>query len=121
MLFQSSGRSVNFISWVQYSFILFVYFVVFFSFVNKNLKFIINSITLFVGKISFALYLIHQYISLNVIIPFFHERLGFNFWATVILINLPIIICIASVITYKIEIPYSKKLKLKLLGIELNN
>lgn len=121
MLFQSSGRSVNFISWAQYGFILFIYFIIFLLFVNKNLKFIINPLTLFVGKISFALYLIHQYISLNIIIPFFYERLGINFWATVILINLPIIICIASFITYKIEIPYSKKLKLKLLGMELNN
>ena len=108
------GRSLNYISWTQYSIMLFIYFVLFVLFVNNRLTFIVNKTTLFLGKISFALYLIHQFISLEFIIPSFHSKLGLNFWIVAIFIDLPIIIGVATFITYKIEVPYSKKMKEKL-------
>jgi peptidoglycan/LPS O-acetylase OafA/YrhL len=108
------GRSKVFISLEEYGFMLILYFLLFTLFANNKLSFIVNGITLFLGKISFALYLIHQRISLSFIIPLFHEKLGINFWIVTVFIDLPIIIAIAAFITYKIEIPYSRKMKEKL-------
>lgn len=113
-LFPYAGRSRLFINWPAYYSMLILYFFIMFLFVNFKLKFIVNPVTLFFGKISFALYLMHEYISLKIIIPYFYEKLGINFWVVVFLINLPIVVGIASFITYKIEVPYSKKMKEKL-------
>jgi peptidoglycan/LPS O-acetylase OafA/YrhL len=111
LLFPHSGRSYSFISWPEYHLMLILYFVLFTLFVNNKLSFIVNKATLFMGKISFALYLTHQYVSLQFIIPVFYNKLGINFWIVTLFINLPIIIAIATIITYKIELPYSKKVK----------
>ncbi len=91
-----------------------IYFLVFILFINLKLRFIVNSVTIFLGKISFSLYLIHQYISLAFIIPIFYGMLKVNFWIVCFLIDLPVVVLIATFITYKIEIPYSKLLKEKL-------
>jgi peptidoglycan/LPS O-acetylase OafA/YrhL len=116
LLFSHAGRSWSIISHFQYGVMLSTYFLIFILFVNNGLKFIVNKVTLFLGKISYALYLVHQYISLAVIIPFFYNKIGLNFWLVCVFINLPIIIGIAAFITYKIEIPYSQKMKKALLG-----
>jgi peptidoglycan/LPS O-acetylase OafA/YrhL len=113
--FSFSGRSGGFINQIQYATMLTIYFTLFTLFVNYKLQFIVNRFTLFMGKISFALYLIHQFVSLKYIIPYFHTELGINFWVVTFLINLPILIIVASLITYKIEVPLSKKMKYKLL------
>lgn len=105
------------LSWAEYGLMLSVYFGLFTLFVNNCLKFIVNDVTLFLGKISYALYLIHQYVSLGGIFPLFYEKLNINFWVVTYFIDLPIVIAIAAFITYKIEIPYSKKLKKKLRTI----
>ncbi len=113
-LFPHAGRSMEFISWSQYYYMLTLYFIIFILFVNNKLLFIVNKGTLFFGKISYALYLIHQFLSLNYIIPFFYNQLGINFWIVCIFIDLPIIVGIATFITYKIELPYTNQMKEKL-------
>ncbi len=60
MLADDGGRSLEFISLNQYSVMLFCYFFIFILFVNKKMDFIINRPLLFLGKVSFPLYLIHQ-------------------------------------------------------------
>ncbi len=110
-LFPDTGRSRRFISRPEYIMMLSLYFVLFILFVNFKLSFIVNQMSLFFGRISFALYLTHCHISLFFIIPLFYNRLGINFWIVLFFINLPIVTAIATVITYKIEIPYSKKMK----------
>ena len=66
--------------------------------------------TLYLGKISFALYLLHQVIATQILIPYFMEDLGFGFWTAAFALAMPIIIIIAILITYFIEIPLGKKL-----------
>jgi peptidoglycan/LPS O-acetylase OafA/YrhL len=110
-LFNFAGQTRYFITFNEYCLMLVLFFILFIFFVNNKLKFIVNKISLFFGKISFALYLTHQYISLTFIIPYFIDTLHINFWIATIFINLPIVVCIASFITFKIEIPYSKKMK----------
>ena len=111
LLFPYVGRSYLFINHLQYCFMLFLYFFLFFLFVNNYLTFIVNSITLFFGKISYALYLIHQCLSMDFIFPFFYKKLHMNFWIVSFFIALPISIGVATFITNKIEIPFSKKIK----------
>ena len=90
---------------------LFIYFGLFILFVNGRLKFIISKPTLFLGKISFALYLVHQYISMRLIIPYATDRLHMNFRIVALFIALPVVIAVATFITYFIEIPVSKKMR----------
>jgi peptidoglycan/LPS O-acetylase OafA/YrhL len=111
LLFSHAGFSNTFINWTEYIIMLFIYFSLFTLFVNNRLTFITNKTTLFLGKISYALYLIHQFVSISLIIPFFYDTLGLNFWIVTIFINLPVVIAVATFITYKIEVPYSKKMK----------
>lgn len=121
LLFPYTGRSKGFISWFEYHSMLLLYFTLFVLFVNNKLSFIVNITTLFLGRISYALYLIHQCVSVYFIIPLFNDLLGINFWIVTFFIDLPIIIGIAACITYKIEIPYSRKLKEKLHMLSIKN
>lgn len=111
VLFQYAGRSNSFIKQVEYAVILSSYFVLFSLFVENRLKFIISKPTLFLGKISFALYLTHQFISTSIIIPYFTKILNINFWLVSLLIALPINLGIAYVITFYIDIPGVKMLR----------
>jgi peptidoglycan/LPS O-acetylase OafA/YrhL len=108
------GRSKTFINNTEYAIMLALYFSLFTLFVFGKLNFLICNVTLFLGKISYALYLVHQYISIGCIIPFFMGKLHFNFWISSFLIALPIVIILATLITYYIEIPLSKRLKSKM-------
>ena len=123
LLYNYSEKTKLYISQIEYTLMLSLYFLLFTLFCNKKLKFIITKTSLFLGKISFALYLIHQKIAVIFIIPFLVNYLNVNFWVAAILITLPIIIGLATIITYYIEIPLSKKLKHKLgkiCGVRLN-
>ncbi len=113
-LFPFVGRSFHFINQFEYFVLLCSYNLLFVLFVNKKLVFIINKFSIFLGTISYSLYLIHQYLSTKILIPYFCDQLGINFWIVVIFINLPIVIGLSALITYKVEIPYSKLMKEKL-------
>jgi hypothetical protein len=97
LLFPYSGPAHFFISAAEYSVMLFIYFVLFILLINDRLTFIVNKATLFLGKISFALYLVHQFFSLKIIIPLFCDIYGWNFWVVIVFIDFPIIIGIATV------------------------
>jgi peptidoglycan/LPS O-acetylase OafA/YrhL len=86
-----------------------IYFGTFILFVNKKLSFIVSCPFLFFGKISFALYLIHQYISCQVLLPYLIGTCHINFWIAVC-ISLAVVIVLATLITYYIEIPLGKRM-----------
>lgn len=111
----------DYLTQTEYGLVLFTYFTLFTLFINKKLMFIVNGPTLFLGKISYALYLTHQYISLNFIIPFLVSKSHLDFWIIAFFIDLPIVIGIATLITYKIEIPLGKKLKAKLQTMRITS
>ncbi len=104
---------------MQYSIMLIVYYTLFTLIVNQKLSFIVSRITLFLGKISFAVYLIHQAFSVKILLPFFMEDLKFNFWISSLVFSIPIVIVIATLITYFIEIPLGKLMKQKLYSKNL--
>lgn len=108
------GQSHKYISNVEYFLMLTLYFTVFTLFVHNKLGFLVSKPTLFFGKISFALYLIHQYISTKLLIPFLADDLHLNFWVAAVGITFPITVFVAYMITEYIEAPGGKKMKAKL-------
>ena len=114
LMYNFAGRSRSYISQNEYSGMIVLYFLIFTLFANKKLKVIVSPLTLFFGKISFALYLIHQYVSTLIIIPYFVDKCNLNFWIASLFIAFPVVIGLATIVTFYIEVPLSKRLKEKL-------
>jgi peptidoglycan/LPS O-acetylase OafA/YrhL len=110
LLFTKTGRANYYISHAGYKAVLAVYYALFFLFVFGKLHFIVNKGTLFLGKISFALYLIHQYFSIYFLIPNL-MKWGVNYYIAAFVIALPVCILIAAGITYGVEKPAGKWFK----------
>ena len=110
LLFTKTGRANYYISQGEYKAVLAVYYVLFFLCVFGKLRFIVNRGTLFLGKVSFALYLIHQYFSIYFLIPNL-IKWGINYYIAAFLIALPVCVLIAAGITYWIEKPVGKWFK----------
>jgi peptidoglycan/LPS O-acetylase OafA/YrhL len=108
-LYNNSTKASSFISFNEYVMMLSIYFLVFILIAHQKLKYIASKPLLFLGKISFALYLIHQFMSNEIIIPLVLNHIIQNFWIAAI-IALIVSLSLASVITYCIEIPVGKKL-----------
>ena len=120
-LFKYAGRSSDYIIHLAYAIMLIVYFFLFILFVNGRLKFIVSKGTLFLGKISFPLYLIHQQISIGVIIPTLTKKFHINFWIASFFIALPIAIMLASLIAFYVEIPIRKQMREKVYALAFKN
>lgn len=114
LMFPHRGRLRTQMSLAEYSMVLTFVFSVFSLFVAGHLKWIVNKSTLFFGKISFALYLVHQSLSLHILIPYFTDTLNVNFWITILFITFPVVVAIASCITFYIETPLIPWMKEKL-------
>lgn len=118
ILYSYTSRSLTDTTITEYGVMICLFYMLFLLFINKKLKVIITKPSLFLGKISYSLYLIHQKLSIGFIMPILINRLGVDFWVAS-LITLPIVIGVATLITYKIEIPFGKKMK-EILTLKLN-
>lgn len=79
-LFNDGGRSYVFISFLPYVIMLIIYYAVFSLYVRGHLGFIKTKLLLFLGSISFSLYLFHEVFGTEVVIPQLIEIFGFNYW-----------------------------------------
>jgi peptidoglycan/LPS O-acetylase OafA/YrhL len=109
LLFEYVVRSRGSVRQIEYAVILAVFFGAFILFVHHKLRFIVNPVTLFLGKISYALYLVHQFISIGAIIPGL-MRNGVNYYVACC-VALPVAIGVAALITYFVEIPVGRMIK----------
>jgi peptidoglycan/LPS O-acetylase OafA/YrhL len=112
-LFHSGGKSRYFITLTEYAALLVLYYAVFFLFVYKKLGFIAVRPLLFLGTISYALYLVHDYVSIRIILPTLLKLTGHAFVLSGFL-TLVVLIALATFLTYKIEIPARGYFKNKL-------
>lgn len=119
IIYKFAGSNPDHISFLQYAGMLMFYFLLFTLFVNKKLTFVISRPALFLGNISFALYLIHSYIFRGMI-GVLEKRLHLPFWVATIFIAIPSAILLAYIITTYIEKPFGFRLKksLKQLSIK---
>jgi peptidoglycan/LPS O-acetylase OafA/YrhL len=113
-LFPHTWRACKHMSQTEYLVVLTLFFSVFFLFVSGKLERIANPVTLFFGKISYPLYLTHQYLSINLIIPYFMWKHEMSLWQASLLIALPASIVVAYSIHLLAEQHASKWLKGKL-------
>lgn len=113
ILYNNGGSAHNYITQLNYAIMLVFYFIVFTLFVNNKLTFIINQPALFMGKISYALYLIHQHLCIDFIIPGLMHKLNLHYLLAA-LVAFIVSIVLATFITFYIEIPFGKKIKLYL-------
>jgi len=94
----------------EYIGVLTVYFVVFLYFSKYGIELIITKWTVFLGSISYSLYLFHQYMASAVIIPFVVNILP-NYYPLTYLVSLSIIVGLASLIAFGIEKPSNRWLR----------
>lgn len=109
IVYRFAGSDPDHVTWPQYVGMLVLYFVLFTLFVNDKLGFVISKPALFLGRISFALYLIHSYIFRGVI-GFLMKR-DIPFWVATLAITIPIVVILSWLITNYIEKPLGKRLK----------
>ncbi|ALI99168.1 acyltransferase family protein [Rufibacter tibetensis] len=114
------ATSSKFINEVEYVGLLTAYFSIFTLFVTNQLKPLVNKVTLYLGKISFALYLTHQYVATDKfsgLIPTLVNEFGVNFWVASLGVALPVALIVASLITFFIEVPMTRNMKQNLLQL----
>lgn len=119
LVFQSFGPARHFIHLPQYIFTTTVYFGVFVLFLRKKLSIIVNPTTLFFGRISYSLYLIHQFMGINLIIPYLEKEYGIHYRQGAI-ISLCAAIVLAYFVTKFIEEPSIRFYKKKRVSQALN-
>lgn len=117
LLLDSSGRIIL-ITKLQYIAAVFTFFSVFFLYCFNHLHFVINKFTLFLGKISYSLYLFYGFISIFLLIPFltYSKIFHLNIWIAVLFIVGPIVVIPATYLNKFIEVPvinYFRRKRLK--------
>ncbi|NNU33531.1 acyltransferase [Mucilaginibacter sp. S1162] len=109
-VFKTGGKSRFFINVYEYAFILSIYFGLLYLFAVNKLKFIVNRVTVFLGNLSFSLYLIHQTIGAAVI-SFLQQYIN---WTLAFGVTLLLVILLAYLINRLVEVPATKYLRKKL-------
>ncbi|WP_266367008.1 acyltransferase family protein [Tellurirhabdus rosea] len=110
LLHDRGGHSYKHMNQAMHAAITAFYFAVFYLFCYGRLGFIKNKITLFLGRISYSLYLIHQFVSTKVIIPTLIERYHFS-RIEASLIALAVVIALATFMNQYIEEPANQWIK----------
>lgn len=104
------GGRLYYISFPQYLVALVLYFSAFLLFVHGRLRFVVSRTTVWLGAISYALYLIHHEVSEAFLLPLLHNRLHLNIFICYC-ISLLAVVALAAAITFYIEVPGRKKFR----------
>lgn len=102
-LHDKGGTAMGAISGPEHNLVLALYVVLFYLFINKKLAFLVNKFTVFLGTISYSLYLIHYTLCVKVVLAQLENR-GWGLIpasAVALLVGL----LVASIITFRIERP----------------
>ncbi|MPR37067.1 acyltransferase family protein [Salmonirosea aquatica] len=108
-LHDKGGRSMYHVTWLEHNLIIVFYHLVFFLFVVGRLTFLIAPPLLFLGKISYSLYLLHQYIGTR-LIHSLNTGLNMNIYLA-ILVAIGFCIALSYGVTYYVEVPAIRAIK----------
>ncbi|PWJ60054.1 peptidoglycan/LPS O-acetylase OafA/YrhL [Dyadobacter jejuensis] len=109
-LHDKGGRSMFFVSLWEHISILLVYFLIFALVVSNKLIFIVKSPLVYLGNISYALYLLHQYIGTH-LVRTLNETYSWSIeWAIITVLS--VCIGLAAMVHHLVEVP-GKALVLK--------
>jgi peptidoglycan/LPS O-acetylase OafA/YrhL len=103
LLFEKSAAKAS-VNYFEYAITTGIYFIIWILYIKGKLMFIVSKATLFLGRISYSLYLLHGFVSVQVIIPFLVKDLGLNYWSA-FLISLLLSISLAFIVTKFFEEP----------------
>ena len=87
------------INFYEHLILLFLFFIIFLLFIYNKLKFLVNNKLIFLGQISYTLYLIHQYLTTEIIEYYLVNKLNFNLSLVIFTIALPIVIIVSIYLT----------------------
>lgn len=104
-LYDDGGRAWIYISPWEYGAMLLLFFGVFLLYVQDKLGFVANRFTLYLGDISYPIYLIHQIIGVYVILPYAQATLHLSFWPAFLGIGLPAVLLLSTAIHHWVEKP----------------
>jgi peptidoglycan/LPS O-acetylase OafA/YrhL len=113
VLFFDGGTANYRITQTEYGLALIIYATCFTLYVNNYLSFIVNRLTLFLGSISYSLYLLHNFIGKEFIIPELIRYTNCNFWVASFGVALPTTLVISVMINKYIEKPAMNYIRTK--------
>ncbi len=87
------------INFYEHLILLFLFFIIFLLFIYNKLNFLVNNKLIFLGQISYTLYLIHQYLTTEIIEYYLVNKLNFNLGLVIFTIALPIVIIVSIYLT----------------------
>ena len=108
-LHDKGGRSMYHTSALEHDLLIAFFHLLFMLFVFGKLSFLVNSTLLFLGKISYSLYLLHQYVGLK-LIGTLNENLGLNIYVAVLL-TIGVIVGFSYLVTIYVEDPAIRRIK----------
>jgi peptidoglycan/LPS O-acetylase OafA/YrhL len=103
-LFSTCYKNNNLVSLPVYLSLLCAIYIIFLLLVSNQLSFIVNTSSVWLGKISYSLYLIHGFLGKSILLPYFHETLLLSN-STAIIITITLLIGLSYFIYRFIEIP----------------
>jgi len=109
-LYKERMRGGMFVSFVEYIAMLTLFYGLFVLYLNNGLGVIVNRATLFLGEISYSLYLLHQYIGVNVVIRGVVKYGHVHFFLGVVVAVLQAIV-LAWIVTILIEKPATRLIR----------
>ncbi len=104
LMYSKFHRHIKVMNTTEYLISISIYFSFFCLFILNRLKLIVGSITLFLGEISYSLYLIHEFIGYKLIIPALVKYIHLPFFIALVL-AIAIVILIAYLINILFERP----------------
>jgi len=114
IIFDYCSIAAHYTSQMTYAIYLTLFYFLCIGIIHRKTEFFAWKPLIYLGKISYTLYLLHQYIALTILIPILQYRFGINFWISVFLITLPFCIILAAIFNHYIEEPLSKWMRKKL-------
>ena len=112
-LFHHVGTSSWHLSDSRYAMALGGYFVVFFLLASGHLRFLVHKVPLYLGAISYPLYLTHLYFGFSFFIPLLINRCHFSYSAASLAITLPLVLFLSIGLHEGIEKPFTRSIRVK--------